>query len=208
MNRGYYFPLTGSSDTHSIDKAEPGYSRTYVVYEGGEGDNLNWEALAQAIKEGHSFTSNGPIVEFNVNGRYSSGDSFTERSGKIDVWIKVQSAPWIAVDEVRIIVNGERKIIFPVKTTKEVVQKFKDQISLKLDRDSYIAVEVLGKESLFPVLQRTSWSGLLENAILPYALTTPVFLDVDGNGKYDPPLPRKIELTPENPKPYKSTTRN
>jgi len=197
MNRGYYFPLVGSSDTHSIDRAEPGYSRTYVTYKGEDGDNLNWETLAQAIRKGHSFISNGPIVEFKVNGRYSSGDSFTERSGKVDVWIKVQSAPWIAVDEVRIIVNGERKIIFPVKTEKEIIQKFTEQIGLKLDRDSYIAVEVLGKESLFPVLQSTSRDGLLENALLPYALTNPVFIDLDGNGKYDPLLPRKIELTSE-----------
>jgi len=199
LNRGYYFPLVGSSDTHSIDKEEPGYSRTYVVYKGEDGDNLNWNAIARSIKKGCSFSSNGPIVEFKVNGRYSSGDLITERNGKVDVWIKVQSAPWIAVDEVRIIVNGERKIIFPVKTEKEVIQKFADQIGLKLDRDSYIAVEVLGKESLFPVLQGTSRNGLLENAILPYALTNPVFIDVDGNGRYDSPLPRKIELTSEVP---------
>lgn len=198
LNRGYYFPLTGSSDTHSIDKAEPGYSRTYAVYKGEEGDNLNWDVLALSIKKGRSFSSNGPIVEFKVNGKYSSGDSFTETSGKVDVWIKVQSAPWIAIDEVRIIVNGERKIIFPVNTEKEVIPKFIEQIGLKLERDSYIAVEILGKESLFPVLQRTSSSGLLENAILPYALTNPVFVDVDGNGKYDAPLPRRIEITSDD----------
>jgi predicted metal-dependent phosphoesterase TrpH len=199
LNRGYYFPLIGSSDTHSIDKEEPGYSRTYVIYEGEDGDNLDWNAVARSIKKGCSFSTNGPIVEFKVNGKYSSGDLITEKNGTVDVWIKVQSAPWIAVDEVRIIVNGERKIIFPVKTEKEVIQKFSEQIGLKLDRDSYILVEVLGKESLFPVLQRTSWSGLLENAILPYALTNPVFIDVDGNGQYDSPLPRKIELTIEIP---------
>ncbi|UCC38210.1 MAG: CehA/McbA family metallohydrolase [Candidatus Aminicenantes bacterium] len=198
LNRGYYFPLTGSSDTHSIDREEPGYSRTYAVYEGKKGDYLNWDALARSIKKGHSFSSNGPIVELKVNGKYSSGDSFTERSGRVDVWIKVKSAPWIAVDEVRIIVNGERKIIFPVKTAKEVIQKFMGEIGLKLNRDSYIIVEVLGKESLFPVLQSTHWSGLLEKAILPYALTNPVFVDVDGNGEYDPPLPRKIEMTSED----------
>ncbi len=206
LNRGYYFPLTGSSDSHSIDKAEPGYSRTYVNYEGGEGDNLNWESLALAIRKGHSFSSNGPIVEFKVNGKYSSGNSFTARDGKVDVWIKVQSAPWIAVDEVRIIVNGERKIIFPVKTKKEFIPKFMEQIGLKLDRDSYIAIEILGKESLFPVLQRASDSGLLENAILPYALTNPVFIDVDGNGRFDPPLPRKIEFTSEIAKSKESET--
>jgi len=201
LNRGYYFPLMASSDSHSIDKEEPGYSRTYVMYEGEEGHNLNWKALALSIKKGRSFASNGPVVEFKINGRYISGDSFTSSNGEAEIWIKVQSAPWIAVDEVRLIVNGERKIIFPVKASKEVIQKFATQISLKLKKDSYIAVEVLGKKSLYPVLQQYSRSGLLEDAILPYALTNPVFIDVDGNGKFDPPLPEKINLLSDIPEP-------
>jgi len=198
LNRGYYFPLIGSSDSHGIDKQEPGYSRTYCIYEGKEGDNLNWKALALSIKKGRSFTSNGPIVEFKVNDKYTSGDSFTSMNGKVDIWIKVQSTPWIVVDEVRLIVNGERKVIFPIKIKKEVIQKFTEQISLKLKKDSYIAVEVLGKKSLYPVLQRPSRKGFLKDAILPYALTNPVFVDVDCNGKFDPPLPKKNKVNSQH----------
>jgi len=203
LNRGYYFPLIGSSDSHSIARGEPGYSRTYVMYEGEEGDNLNWKALALSLKKGRSFASNGPLVEFKVDNRYTSGDSFTSSDGKVEIWIKVQSAPWVAVDEVRLIVNGERKIISPVEASKEVIQKFTTQISLKLERDSYIAIEVLGKKSLYPVLQRYSRKGLLKDAALPYALTNPVFIDVDGNGKFDPPQPGKIKLRSDIPVPKK-----
>lgn len=195
LNRGYYFPLIGSSDSHSIDRGEPGYSRTYVFYEGGEGDQLNWTALALSLKKGRAFATNGPLVEFKVNGKYTSGDTLTAKDGRIELWMKVQSAPWIAVDEIRVIVNGERKIIFPVKIAKEAVSKFEEQISLRVSRDSYLALEVLGKESLYPVLQRSSPSGLVSDAILPYALTNPVFVDFDGNGKFDAPLPHKINLT-------------
>ncbi len=203
LNRGYYFPLMASSDTHSIDREEPGYCRTYVMYEGEEGDNLNWEAVALSIKKGRSFGSTGPIVDFRVNGKYTSGDSFTSSSGKAEIWIRVRSAPWIAVDEVRLIVNGERKFTFPVKTEKEEIQKFTKQISLKLKKDSYIIVEVFSKKSLYPVHQRSSKTGLLEDAILPYAITNPVFIDVDGNGKFDPPQPGKIKLRSDIPEPKK-----
>ena len=191
LNRGYYYPLVGSSDSHGIDRGEPGYSRTYIYYQGEETDNLDWNSLAHSIRRGKTFATNGPIIEFKVNTTYTSGDTFTDKDGKVDVSIKVQSAPWIGVDEVRLIVNGERKIIFPVNTPKEAILKF-DMSSFGLPllkEDSYIAVEVLGKDSLYPVLQRSSWSGLSENATLPYALTNPVFVDVDGNGKFDPPLP-------------------
>ena len=103
----------------------------------------------------------------------------------------------------RLIVNGERKIILPVKAAKEDIQKFTKQISLKLEKDSYIAVEVLGKKSLYPILQKYSSKGLLKDAALPYALTNPVFIDVDGNGKFDPPLPGKIKLRSDIPVPKK-----
>jgi hypothetical protein len=199
LNRGYYYPLIGSSDSHAIDRGEPGYSRTYVYYRGEETDSLDWNSLAHSIRKGRTFATNGPIIEFKVNTTYTSGDTFTDKDGKVEIAIKVQSAPWIAVDEVRLIVNGERRIIFPVNTPKEAILKF-DMSSFGLPllkEDSYIAVEVLGKESLYPVLQRSSWSGLSENATLPYALTNPVFVDVDGNGKFDPPLPEKIKLIPE-----------
>ena len=107
--------------------------------------------------------------------------------------IKVRSAPWVSVDEVRIIVNGERKVILPVKAPREQILKFQDTINLNLEHDSYIAVEVLGNETLFPVVQRSIKYDAYECSPFPYALTNPIFVDVDGNGKFDSPLP-KIKL--------------
>lgn len=195
IGRGYYFPLIGSSDSHLTDKKEPGYSRTYVLYGGKKGDDLDWPLLAEAIKRGRSFTSNGPIVSFKINERYTSGDVFTAREGRINVWLKVQSVPWVTVDEVRIIINGERKIVFPLQNSKNSILKMEEEISLKLKQDSYIVIEVFGKNSLYPVLQAANRG--LRNATFPYALTNPVFVDVDGNGRFDAPLPKRIESYPD-----------
>ena len=134
------------------------------------------------------------------------GDTLTAKNGEVDIAIKVQSAPWIAVDEVRLIVNGEKKVIFPIKGQDNTILKFQEEIILKLKRDSYLAVEVLGKRSLFPVLQRSSPTGLFEHVSLPYALTNPIFVDVDGNGKFDPLYPEKIKLLPELPGSEESTS--
>jgi hypothetical protein len=208
LNRGHYYPLIGSSDSHGIDMGEPGYSRTYVSYEGEESDSLDRNALFRAIRKGQSFLTNGPLIEFKVNNHYNSGDTLTATDGRVDVSIKAWSAPWIAVDEVRLIVNGERRIIFPVQTKKEVIQKFSlPPLGISLEEDSYIVVEILGKESLFPVLQRASRSGYSANAALPYALTNPVFVDVDGNGKFDPPLPEKLKPISDTGAPKKIISR-
>jgi len=193
LNRGYYFPIVGSSDSHGIDRGEPGYARTYVYYSGEKGNKLDIWALMQAMKKGQSFVSTGPIIEFTVNKTSVPGKTITVEKRQLDVRIKVQSAPWVSVDEVRIIVNGERKIILPVKAPREQILKFQERISLNLEYDSYIAVEVLGNETLFPVVQRSTKYDGYEYGPFPYALTNPIFVDVDGNGKFDSPLP-KIKL--------------
>jgi hypothetical protein len=186
LNRGYYFPITGSSDSHGIDEEEPGYSRTYVYYDGKKGRDIDVRALKSALRKGRSFVSNGPVVRFTIDNRHIPGDLLTEKSGQVDVRVRVQAAPWVSVDQVRVIVNGERKIILPVKAPGEQILKFQEKIALKLKYDFYVAIEVLGSESLFPVVQSRSKN----RGPLPYALTNPIFVDVDGNGKFDSPLPK------------------
>ena len=196
LDRGFYYPITGSSDSHSADGQEPGYSRVYIRYEGEKGERLDWSKVAGALKGGRAFVTNGPFVEFTANSRYTCGDTFTDKSGRIDLKIKVRSAPWVAVDEVRIIVNGQRRFILPVKASDLSVVKFSDGLSFTVDRDSTIEVEVLGNRSLFPVVQQAAASGTADEAALPYALTNPVFVDVDGNGRCDAPLPHEIVRKP------------
>jgi hypothetical protein len=197
LNRGYFYPIIGSSDTHAIDRAEPGYSRTYIFYGGKRGNDLNWPLVAEALKKGRSFATNGPLVDFKVNGKYAPGDTFSAPGGKVDIGIQVRSAPWVAVDEVRLIINGERKVIFPVSAPEKSLEKFAEELTLTLKKDAYLAVEALGKRTLFPVLQQFARSGELKDAAFPYALTNPVFVDVDGNGKFNPPLPQPVQFIQE-----------
>lgn len=194
LNLGIYFPIVGTSDSHTIARGEPGYSRTYIYYSGEEAENLNADTLLDALKKGHSFLTNGPIVDFSINKTHIPGDTFTAKDGEAAVGIQVQCSPWISLSEVRLIINGERKMIFPVTADTESIIKFSEEIGLTLTEDSYIVVEVLGNQSLFPVLQSRARSGLLENATLPYALTNPIFIDVDGNGQFDAPNPGNISL--------------
>jgi hypothetical protein len=199
INRGYYFPIVGSSDTHGIDRSEPGYSRTYVLYERKNEQEWDEDKLIQAVKSGKSFASNGPLIEFVVNDRFSFGETLTDSDGEINIRIKVWSAPWIFVDQVCLIVNGKRKMGFPSTRDRSGVVKFYKEFPLKLLRDSALIVEVVGSRSLFPVMQRQSRSGRVEDANTPYALSNPVFVDLDGNHVFDPPEPEKIKLMKEPP---------
>lgn len=198
LNRGYFFPIIGSSDSHTVDRGEPGFSRTYVYYNGGKADALDADALLQAVRRGRSFITNGPLIDFKVNTAAVPGDTLTAKDGRIDLSIKITGAPWVSVGEVRLIVNGERRIIFPVQTAEEALEKFRlSSLGISLDRDAALIVEVLGKKTLYPVVERLTADGLPVNAALPYALTNPIFIDVDGNGKFDSVWPDKVRIKTE-----------
>ncbi len=203
LNRGYYFPLVGSSDSHGIDRSEPGYSRTYVLYDGQTGPGLDQAALIAAMKKGRSFASNGPLVAVHVNNTYTYGDTCTDTDGQVDLKIRVQRAPWIHLGEVRLIINGKRKMGYPIQGEKAEAQDLTFTLDVPLEKDASLVVEVMGKSGLYPVMQRPT-SGQVESAILAYALTNPVFVDVDGNGRFDPPLPEKIRLLPSIPDPERA----
>jgi hypothetical protein len=193
LNRGYGIRIMGSSDTHTIEGAEPGYSRTYVLYGGPKGKALDVPAFLRAVKEGRSFVSNGPIVAARA-GKSTFGDMATAKKGRLDLAVKVTGAPWLDVSEVRLVVNGERKIVLPVKNPSSAEVKFDQKIRLELAGDAWIAVEVVGARTLFPVLQRIAGSGRPADAALPYALTNPILVDVDGNGRFDPPWKDKVRI--------------
>jgi len=197
LNRGYVFPAVGSSDVHGIDRSEPGYSRTYVAHRGPKSGRLDWTAVLQAVKKGRSFVSNGPLVEVRINGKYVPGDTFTAKSGKVKAAVRVWGAPWVEVSEVRLIVNGERKLERPVEAKPGSGTKFKENLSLTVDKDSYVILEVVGRKTLYPVHQEQQRSGRLEDAAVPYALTNPIFIDFDGNGVFDPPVKEKVKLLTE-----------
>lgn len=194
LNRGYPIRGVGVSDSHGIDGSEPGYARTYILYDGPKGADLDQAAVVKALKEGRSFLSNGPIISIRANGRSLPGDLVKAGKGRVDLDLRVLGAPWLDVSEVRLVVNGERKEALQMKGADGKSVKFRDRVRLALERDSWVAVEVKGRASLYPVIQQRSSSGSAAGSALPYALTNPIFFDVDGNGRCDPVQAGKVAV--------------
>jgi hypothetical protein len=195
LNKGYYFPLVGSSDSHTIDKGEPGYSRTYVVYHGRPFPQLDLQVLMANLKKGHSFITNGPFLWLQVNEKAIPGDLITDQDGQIKIDVKIQKAPWISLNKLALIANGQRVLELPLNMEEDkLTTTF--STNLTITQDTYLVVEVTGDRSLFPVIQNLSRSGQAEKAALPYAITNPVFIDYDGNAHFDPPQPAPLKKIP------------
>ncbi len=194
LNRGYPVRIVGSSDAHGVDGGETGYSRTYVLMAGRSGRPLDQAALVAALRKGRAFVSNGPIVAVRANGVATFGDTVKAKKGRVDLAITVTGAPWLDVSEVRLVVNGERRPPLPIEGADGRTVKFRDRVRVEMPRDGWIAVEVLGGRTLYPLIQQRSGDGTPQDAAIPYALTNPILVDADGDGRSDPVWPDKTVI--------------
>jgi len=196
LNRGIYRPIVGSSDSHEIDGDEPGYSRTWVAYDRPATGSFDERALVEAMRRGRSFVSNGPVVRLTLDGTAGPGDLHPAPRGQARVAVRIQTAPWVAADSVDLVVNGDVRDTWPVRPEDRRGPEWRRESGLRFDRDAWIIAVVRGSRSLHPVVQNREAGDGPDRAPLPFAITNPIFVDVDGNGRFDPPLPTPIAPRP------------
>ena len=82
--------------------------------------------------------------------------------------------------ELRILRNGEVAWSLPAAEwpPADGAVRFDGAIELNPDSDCWYALEVKGSGGQHPI-----------TGDLPYAITNPIYIDADGNGEFDPPLP-------------------
>jgi hypothetical protein len=194
LRRGHYRPLVGTSDSHEIDQDEPGYSRTWIYHGEAERADATVERLMGRVRAGRSFASNGPLIDLVVAGRYGPGETFSSPGARVPVAIDVHNAPWIEAERVRLYVNGVPQDV-PVRLVSQAPASHRrGSVELQLAADAFLVAEVTGTTDLSPLVQRRRGPDGSETVVTPYALTNPVFVDRDGNGRFDPPLPAEIEI--------------
>jgi hypothetical protein len=111
------------------------------------------------------------------------GDLAPAPGGKATAHIAVRAAPWVSVSRVILYVAGHEVKRWDVPAG-QAVDRFHTDFDLAVPNDTYAIVRVEGDRSLTPVV-----GGGEDVTVHPFALTNPIFLDANGNGKYDPPTP-------------------
>ncbi len=177
LNRGYRVSIGGGSDSH-YEYHPLGTPRVYVPTDHGPADFDPYE-LVPAFVDQRVFVSCGPFVSFSIDG-HGMGDLIST-SGPLAVHVQVQAPSWMDFSELRIIRNGEIVWSLPAVewTGGDGAIRHDDTIELQPDRDAWYVLEVTGTGRNPPASGQT-----------PYALTNPIYVDHDGNGAFDPPLPK------------------
>lgn len=109
LNQGQLKAGTANSDTHSLVDNIVGMPRNLVTVNTVKGPSFDVTRFNSAIRAGKLLGTNGPVIEATVE--TASGDApygfslVRPKAGGV-VKVKVTSAPWVPVREVRFVVNG------------------------------------------------------------------------------------------------------
>lgn len=130
LNCGFRLGISAGTDafTNVADHYTMGGGRVYAE----AGPALDYGAWVRAYKRGRTFASNGPVIDFTVDGR-KPGDEI--RGGVKTVRVRALVRSNIPLDAVDIVVNGK---IVHSQSGLAVDQP------VRLERSSWIAVRALG----------------------------------------------------------------
>ena len=179
-NRGLIYTGVGGSDSHLVWGQEAGYPRTCVFLDGPP----TAAALVNAVRQKReALVTNGPFVTVAIGGK-GMGQLAPAPRGKVRLDVEVRAAPWVDARKLEIFVNGERRGKPVELPPGRAPLRYKGSHELKIERDAAVVVIVRGETSLEPVLSRPP--GMPPP--LPLAITNPIFVDRDGDGRFTAPL--------------------
>ncbi|MDP2315346.1 MAG: CehA/McbA family metallohydrolase [Pseudomonadota bacterium] len=225
LNSGQRYTALGNSDTHGKFSVEAGCPRNYVVADTDEPAQLDEQAVADAVRAGHVVASYGPFIRFTANETAIVGDEIVDSDGTVDLHIEIQAPTWIPVDRVELYQNGT--LIHEWEGLDPDIYKLVEDLAVDVTADSWFVVIAIGDGDLSPVFTPVEMApvqlqdvvtealadvpavgSLLSPAVpiprsgpvIPYAITNPIYVDVDGAGWTPPGLPSWL-LPPEEPAP-------
>ncbi len=214
LNLGYRITAIGNSDTHGTSSIEAGCPRNFVVSSTDEPAYIDDQEVADAVKAHKVIASYGPFVQLWM-GDATIGDS-VEASGPQTFTVLVQAPSWIEVDRVELYENGQLIHEFLVPADGPSTERLLATFEHTPSRDAWYVAIAMGEGSMAPVftsvelpylpLDEVVSSALggipLVGAALgepipfpklydvhPYAITNPIWVDVDGGGWLAPGLP-------------------
>ncbi|MBK9371883.1 MAG: CehA/McbA family metallohydrolase [Deltaproteobacteria bacterium] len=224
LNLGYRFTALGNSDTHGKTSIEAGCPRNWVASPTDDPAYIRVEDIADAIRRGEVITSSGPFVRFSANGDTNIGGTVTG-AGEVTFNIEVSSPTWFDVSRVELYRNGTLIEEWAIETPNADIVNLSTTFADTPDVDAWYVVIAMGESDLYPLFTPTDYppvqlqdvvfealstvpavGGLLSTLppmprsgpTYPYALTNPIWVDLDGDGFDAPGLPSWL-VAPETP---------
>jgi hypothetical protein len=214
LDRGHRSTGVGTSDSHGVLAEEPGYARTMIFVGAGKDGpgGFSGSDVVTAIRNHHAIATTAPFIEMTV-GDGQIGDTI-KAGPRVTVNVRVRSPSWAPVDNV--ILYSNSAIVGQQTIPAALGTDYQAQFTIDLPKDSWVVAEATGSKNMFPIVAPVEVPGLDASILIkalssgldlgalpltaklkpadthsvyPYAITNPIWIDVDGGGWKSPKPP-------------------
>ena len=180
LNAGRKIAAVGNSDSHTVIKNIAGIPRNYLYTGNDDASNIDPAVINQAIRDGNLFTTTGPFLRMTANGQ-PLGSTVSLEIPQIDVQLDAQVASWIDLDSIAIIQNGEEVANIGFEGRRDGPLHVRPRALINAPRDCWIIAIATGDEPMKPYVMHD------KRDVTPLAITNPIYIDANGDGKWTPP---------------------
>jgi len=164
LNCGFRIPAGAGTDamTNFASLRGPvGMNRVYVH----SGPKLDHASYLRAIKAGHTFATNGPLLSLEVNGR-EPGNEIAFPLGSHTISVRASMHSIVPVEHLELVQNGKVVATVPMSADHKSASA---AVTLPVVRSGWITLRAWSEHATPPVLD-----------IYPFATTSPVYLTIAG----------------------------
>jgi hypothetical protein len=224
LNLGYKHTALGNSDTHGKTTVEAGCPRNWVMAPTDNPAFLTAEDVAEAVRKHQVVLSYGPFISLYAEGDQPIGSEISVDDGVVTLDIEVRSPSWFDVDRVELYENGTQIQSWTVTTPNVDTVNFLASVDIAGEADAWYVVIAVGNDSLEPLftpvdippiqLQDVVAEAITvvpalaalagdpvpiprDGAVVPFAMTNPIWVDRDGGGFDAPGLPEWLSAPVE-----------
>jgi hypothetical protein len=140
LNTGFRLTPTAGTDYPCGDASIPGRERFFAKVEGP----FTYKSWLEGVRRGRTFVTNGPILEFRVNGKGMGEELVLKKTGPVLVEGRVRFDPTRDdIERVEIIENGQLLCSFPQREgSAEIPFQFQHEVR----EASWLAVRAIGSK--------------------------------------------------------------
>ena len=161
LNAGFRHTATGNSDSHRLTYQEAGLPRTYVATAQDAPGLLNRAEFLESLRAGRAVVVGGPFIDFTVA---TAGPGQLAPAGPVEAILRVRAVPWVDVDRVELIKNGEVLKRWPVAPS-QMTQRFAWKGSLDLAAGDWLVAIARGSRPM---------DHFHLQGVLPLSFTNPI----------------------------------
>jgi hypothetical protein len=180
LARGMRVVATGNSDTHAIAAEEAGYPRNFIAVPDDAPDRVTAADLVAGLRDRrNSLLTTGPFLRVAVAGQPIG--SMVRARGSVEVAVEIWAAPWVDVATVEVWSDGRPVATRAVEHSDRPL-RLRASIPVPIEHDTALVVIARGNRPLAPYVSTDP-----DFAATPIAVANPVWIDANGNGRFDAP---------------------